>query len=340
MKSSIIPQSQTQTRESPRLIEQIAKRGILSLLNRLHTGHLQLIDGQQIHDFGQPHAALKAVVTVRNPGFYSCLAFAGSVGAGEAYFHGDWDCDNLTSRVRILLINREILDTMDSGTGKLMAPLNKLLHWLNRNSRSGSRRNIAAHYDIGNSLFELMLDSNMMYSSAVYSEQLNTLELAASHKLDVICQKLNLDKNDQLIEIGTGWGGFAIHAARHYGCHVTTTTISQQQYHYAPQRIRQLGLQHRTTLLQQDYRDLSGQYDKLVSIEMIEAVGQENLDSYFSKCHELLKPHGMTCIQAITIADQRHSQDVKSILFRNTFFPVVACHRLPQSPSRSPAVPT
>jgi len=246
MKSSIIPQSQTQTRESPRLIEQIAKRGILSLLNRLHTGHLQLIDGQQIHDFGQPHAALKAVVTVRNPGFYSCLAFAGSVGAGEAYFHGDWDCDNLTSLVRILLINREILDTMDSGTGKLMAPLNKLLHWLNRNSRSGSRRNIAAHYDIGNSLFELMLDSNMMYSSAVYSEQLNTLELAASHKLDVICQKLNLDKNDQLIEIGTGWGGFAIHAARHYGCHVTTTTISQQQYHYAQQRIRQLGLQHRT----------------------------------------------------------------------------------------------
>lgn len=315
MKPNIIPQSQAQTREQPRLIDQLAKRGVLSLLNRLQTGHLKLIDGQQMHDFGQPDAALKAVVTVRNPSFYSSLAFAGSVGAGEAYFHGDWDCDNLTTLVRILVINRTVLDTMDSGIGKLMAPLNKLLHWFNRNSRRGSRRNIAAHYDIGNSLFELMLDSNMMYSSAIYTDQHNTLELAATHKLDVICQKLKLNENDKLIEIGTGWGGFAIHAACHYGCHVTTTTISQQQYNYTQQRISQLGLEHRITLLKQDYRDLSGQYDKLVSIEMIEAVGQENLDNYFGKCCELLKPEGVLCIQAITIADQRYTQALREVDF-------------------------
>ncbi len=315
MKSSIIPQSQTQPREQPRLIDQLAKRGVFSLLNRLHTGHLQLVDGQQRYDFGQQGSAPKAVVTVRNPNFYSSIAFAGSVGAGEAYFHGDWDCDNLTSLVRILVINRSVLDSMDSGIGKLMAPLNKLLHWLNRNSRDGSQRNIAAHYDIGNSLFELMLDSNMMYSSAVYTEQYNTLELAATHKLDVICQKLNLNQNDRVIEIGTGWGGFAIHAARHYGCHITTTTISQQQYNYARQRIKQLGLEHKITLLQQDYRDLNGQYDKLISIEMIEAVGQENLDSYFTKCCTLLKADGIMCIQAITIADQRYSQALKEVDF-------------------------
>lgn len=315
MKSSIIPQSQTQTREQARLIDQIARRGVMSLLSRLHTGHLQLIDGQQRLDFGQPDATLKAVVTVRNPGFYSSLAFAGSVGAGEAYFQGDWDCDNLTSLVRILLINRQVLDSMDSGIGKLMAPLNKLLHWVNRNSRRGSERNIAAHYDIGNSLFKLMLDSNMMYSSAIYTEQHNTLELAATHKLDVICQKLQLRQNDHIIEIGTGWGGFAIHAARNYGCHVTTTTISQQQYNYAQQRISELGLENKITLLQQDYRDLTGQYDKLVSIEMIEAVGQENLDNYFSKCCKLLKADGVMCIQAITIADQRYDQALSEVDF-------------------------
>ncbi|HEY9200120.1 MAG TPA: cyclopropane-fatty-acyl-phospholipid synthase family protein [Gammaproteobacteria bacterium] len=315
MKTSIIPQSQAQSREQPRLIDLIARRGVITLLSRLQKGHIQLIDGQQMYDFGQPDAALKTVVTVRNPSFYSSIAFAGSTGAGEAYFHGDWDCDNLTSLVRILVINRQLLDSMDSGPGKLMAPLNKLLHWFNRNSRLGSRRNIAAHYDIGNSLFELMLDSNMMYSSAVYSEHHNTLELAATHKLDLICQKLKLDENDQVIEIGTGWGGFAIHAARHYGCHVTTTTISQQQYNYARQRIKQLGLEHKITLLQQDYRDLTGQYDKLVSIEMIEAVGQENLDNYFGKCCELLKTDGMMCIQAITIADQRYSQALREVDF-------------------------
>jgi len=315
MKTSIIPQNQSQTREQPRLIDQIARRGVISLLGRLQNGHIQLIDGQQMYDFGQPDAALKAVVTVRSPSFYSSVAFAGSTGAGEAYFHGDWDCDNLTSLMRILLINRQLLDTMDSGFGKLMAPLNKLLHWFNRNNRQGSQRNIAAHYDIGNSLFELMLDSSMMYSSAVYSEQHNTLELAATHKLDLICQKLKLDENDQVIEIGTGWGGFAIHAARHYGCHVTTTTISQKQYNYARQRIKQLGLEHKITLLQQDYRDLTGQYDKLVSIEMIEAVGQENLHNYFGKCCELLKTDGMMCIQAITIADQRYSQALREVDF-------------------------
>ena len=316
MKSNIIPAQQTQLKPLPRLLDQFAKRAVLSKLEKIDKGRLQIIDDKQIYEFGDADKnPLKATITVRNSSFYSAIAFGGSVGSGEAYFAGDWDCDNLTSLVRLLLINREVLDNMDSGLNRLTAPFNKLFHWLNRNTRHGSRRNIAAHYDIGNELFEYMLDSSMMYSSAIYTSKDCSLEQASIHKLDRICQKLQLDESDHLLEIGTGWGSMAIYAAKHYGCQVTTTTISRKQYDYAQQQIRQQKLEHKITLLFKDYRELSGQFDKLVSIEMIEAVGLDSLNTYFDKCSGLLKPDGIMCLQSITIADQRYDQARREVDF-------------------------
>ncbi|HEY9050039.1 MAG TPA: class I SAM-dependent methyltransferase, partial [Gammaproteobacteria bacterium] len=254
MKTNIIPASHNQLRESPRLLDQIARRAVLSRLDKITRGQIQIIDNDHIHEFGNTeNCSLQASITVRNPSFYSSIAFGGSVGAGESYFQGDWDCDNLTNLVRLLLINREVLDTMDAGLTKLQAPINQFFHWLNRNTRRGSRRNIAAHYDIGNDLFKLMLDDSMMYSAAIYSDDNCTLEQASFNKLDRICKKLELKPGDHVLEIGTGWGGFAVHAAKHYGCHITTTTISREQYRFAQQCIQQEGLEDKIDLLLEDY---------------------------------------------------------------------------------------
>lgn len=314
MKSNIIPASQSPFKPLPRLLDHIAKRAVLAKFEKIQKGRLQIVDDKQIYEFGDSDLSpLNAVITVRNPAFYSSIAFGGSVGSGEAYSLGDWDCDNLTSLVRLFLINREVLDNMDSGLSRFSTPLNKLLHWLNRNTRAGSRRNIAAHYDIGNDLFQLMLDNSMMYSSAIYDADDCSLEQASIIKLDHICQKLDLSDTDHLLEIGTGWGSMAIHAAKHYGCLVTTTTISREQYQYTREQIQQQGLDDKITLLFKDYRELSGEYDKLVSIEMVEAVGLNNLNTYFEQCSKLLKPDGIMCIQAITIADQRYEQAKREV---------------------------
>jgi len=318
MKPSILPTQQKQARPIRRVLDRLAKRGLLATLESISQGHLTLIDNDQVFEYGNGNANqsdLKVTITVRNPAFYSAVAFGGSIEAGESYFMGDWDCDNLTDLVRLLLINRDVLDTMDSGMTNIKSTMNKGLHWLNRNSQEGSRRNISAHYDIGNDLFKLMLDKSMMYSSAIYPNDHATLEQASFHKLDLICKKLQLKDTDQLVEIGTGWGAMAIHAAKHYGCQVTTTTISQQQYDYAKQWVSEEGLGDKITLLFEDYRNLSGHYDKLVSIEMIEAVGLDNLDTYFEKCSSLLKADGMMCIQGITIADQKFEQAKKQVDF-------------------------
>jgi cyclopropane-fatty-acyl-phospholipid synthase len=204
---------------------------------------------------------------------------------------------------------------MDSGLALLGKPVQKLFHALNKNTRKGSRKNIAAHYDLGNDFYKLWLDPKMMYSCAYFDAPDTSLEDAATEKLDRICRKLDLSADDSVIEIGTGWGGFAIHAAKHYGCRVTTTTISKQQYNYAQQAVADAGLEDRITLLLQDYRDLEGRFDKLVSIEMIEAVGHEFHDAYFKKCCDLLKPDGQMLLQAITIADQRYDQYKSSVDF-------------------------
>ena len=274
--------------------------------------------------------ALNVSLRVHSPEFYRAIAGNGSIGAGESYMAGAWDCDDLVGLVRLLVRNRDLLDGMEGGLAKLGGLAMKALHSLRRNTRIGSRKNVSAHYDLGNDLFLLFLDDNMMYSSAIFTEADDTLETASRRKLDRICQKLQLSPSDHLIEIGTGWGGMAIHAARHYGCRVTTTTISKEQHALARERVAAAGLNDRINVLLEDYRDLSGHYDKLVSIEMIEAIGAQYLDTYFSKCACLLKPEGLALIQAITIEDHRYQQALGSVdfiqrhIFPGSFIPCVS----------------
>ena len=290
---------------------------VLSRLEKLEIGQIVVSEGAEHSTFGRltEDFPLTAQLRVNDARFYTDVAFCGSIGAGEAYINGHWTSNELSDLLQILIRNRDVLEQMDTGLARFSAPLQKVLHIMNRNTRKGSRKNIAAHYDLGNDFYQLWLDRTMMYSSAYFETQDTTLEDASIEKLDRICRKLNLSSEDSVIEIGTGWGGFAIHAARHYGCHVTTTTISQQQYDYAQQAIRDAGMEDRITLLFKDYRDLEGEYDKLVSIEMIEAVGHEYHETYFSKCCELLKPDGQMLLQAITIADQRYDTYKTSVDF-------------------------
>jgi len=306
----------------PTALDGLARRLVLRQLERLERGNLVLADDATVTSFGRvgEHPAVR--VTVTDPRFWSELAFGGSIGAAEAYMHGYWHCGDLVGLVRLLLRNRCVLDGMDGGAARLTAPLQKLFHRLNRNTHEGARRNIAAHYDLGNEFFALWLDETMMYSSAIFTQPEMSLHAAQLARLDHICRKLQLQPGDHVVEIGTGWGGFALHAAQHYGCRVTTTTISREQYERAWQRVAQAGLQDRVTLLLDDFRDLEGRYDKLVSIEMIEAIGHELFVPYFRKCSELLKPDGAMLIQAITIADQQYEAYRKSIDFiRRYIFP-------------------
>ena len=306
-----------QSAARPRRLDRLARRLVLDKLRDLQHGEITLVEAGSSQTFGRADASfpLAVTLTVHSPMFFSDVAFGGSVGAGESYIHGYWESSDLVALARILLRNRDVLDNMDSGAALLTRPLKKAFHWLNRNSRTGSRRNIAAHYDLGNDFYALWLDPEMMYSSAWYETRATSLEEASVAKLDRICQRLDLGPDDRVIEIGTGWGGFAVHAAKRYGCHVTTTTISREQHAYARERIEKEGLGDRITLLREDYRDLEGQYDKLVSIEMIEAVGHEYLDTFFRKCSSLLKPDGQMLLQAITIADQRYDYAKRNVDF-------------------------
>jgi cyclopropane-fatty-acyl-phospholipid synthase len=301
----------------PRWLDRFARRSVIRKLRSLHQGEIIIQEGDRSETFGKTdeRCQLKARIDVRSPAFYSDIAFGGSIGAGEAFIHGHWEASDLVALGRILLRNRDVLDNMNGGAALLAQPFRKAFHWLNRNTRSGSRKNIAAHYDLGNEFYALWLDPEMMYSCAYYPDADTTLEVASVAKLERICTKLRLSPDDHVIEIGTGWGGFAVYAARNYGCRVTTTTISGQQHEYAKARIEAAGLADKITLLKKDYRDLAGQYDRLVSIEMIEAVGHEYLDTYFRKCASLLKPEGEMLIQAITIADQRYERAKRSVDF-------------------------
>ena len=302
-------------------IDRLARRIVLSKLEGLAMGQIVLTENGEHTMFGNltEEYPLTAHIEVRNPRFYSELAFGGTIGAGEAYMAGYWSSNELTDLLRIVVRNRGLLESMDSGLAVLSAPIQKLLHSLNRNTRKGSRKNIAAHYDLGNDFYRLWLDDKMMYSCAYFDTTETSLEDASIEKLDRICRKLDLTADDNVVEIGTGWGGFAIYAAKHYGCHVTTTTISKQQYEWAEKAIRDEGLEDRITLLFKDYRDLDGKFDKLVSIEMIEAVGHQFHSTYFRKCCELLKRDGQMLLQAITIADQNYDSYRKSVDFINRY---------------------
>ncbi|MEE4217526.1 MAG: cyclopropane-fatty-acyl-phospholipid synthase family protein [Xanthomonadales bacterium] len=294
----------------------LARKAVLRRLEQLTEGGLVLVEGTRRHYFGTAAGNVRRIqITVQDPRFYSEIAFGGSIGAGEAYMSGYWQCDDLVALIRLLLRNRHVIDQMEGGLARMTAPLQTLFHRINRNSREGARRNIAAHYDLGNDFFALWLDQTMMYSSAIFQHPETGLHAAQLYRLDRICQKLDLQAGDHVIEIGTGWGGFAIHAAQNYGCRVTTTTISEEQYQKARQRVVDAGLHDRITVLRDDFRDLDGRFDKLVSIEMIEAIDHELFDVFFRKCGDLLKADGAMLIQAITIADQRYEEYRRSVDF-------------------------
>jgi cyclopropane-fatty-acyl-phospholipid synthase len=301
-------------RQKPGMLDSIARKFVLGRMRQLEFGSIRISDEIETRRYGV-RGKLDAAVTVSDFRFYSSLALGGALGAAEAYMLGYWNCDDLTTVIRILVRNRSTLEKLDSGLARLSAPLARFAHWINRNTKRGSRRNIAAHYDLGNDFFKLWLDESMMYSAAVFERDDMTLEQASLAKLDRICRKLQLSPDDHVLEIGTGWGGFAVYAAENYGCRITTTTISAEQFACAKERVNAAGLQDRVTLLLEDYRELEGAYDKIVSIEMIEAVGHKYLDTYFSRCSKLLKPNGMMLLQAITIADQRYQAALRSVDF-------------------------
>ncbi|HCS50179.1 MAG TPA: SAM-dependent methyltransferase, partial [Planctomycetaceae bacterium] len=292
------------------------QKQIFRVLSQLQHGRVTVESGDQRETFGSAGKDhLEVVIRVEDPQLYRRMAWEGSLGAAESFLQGEWTCDNLVNFFRILCRNMDHLASLDSGWSKLMTTVATWGHRKNRNDKSGSQRNIAAHYDLSNDFFKLFLDETMMYSSAYYTEPDMQLAEASLAKLDLICQKLDLKPDDHVLEIGTGWGGFAQYAVENYGCRVTTTTISTQQHDYAKQRIENAGLAERVTLLKTDYRDLSGQYDKLVSIEMIEAVGAEFLTTYFEKCESLIKPGGSMLIQSILMPDHRYDRYCRSVDF-------------------------
>ncbi|KAA0692382.1 class I SAM-dependent methyltransferase [Halopseudomonas laoshanensis] len=294
----------------------LSRKLVLKQLKAIERGTITVYDQGEIMHFGQPDSdGLHADIYVHSHAAYPMIATNGSIGSGEAYIHGFWTTPDLTAVTKIFVRNLDVLDAMEKGIARIGLPALKALHRFNRNTLSGSRRNIQAHYDLGNDLFENFLDPTMMYSAAVFPPQGDNLEQAQLNKLERICRKLELSADDHLLEIGTGWGSMAIYAAQHYGCRVTTTTLSKEQLAYATAKVEELGLQDRITLLLQDYRELTGEYDKLVSIEMVEAVGHEYFRTYFETCAKLLKPHGMMLLQAITIRDQRYDQARRSVDF-------------------------
>ncbi|MGH8477382.1 MAG: class I SAM-dependent methyltransferase, partial [Methylococcales bacterium] len=299
----------------PKALQTLARNLVLARLESLTLGRLLIVDGHELYGFGKGQATPSATIHVHDIRFYGEIAFGGSIGAGEAYMLGYWSCSDLCALIRIIVLNQSVMDNLEGGFAWLAKPFLKVLHWLNRNTRGGSRKNIAAHYDLGNAMFELFLDPTLMYSAAVFEHPDMTLEQASLCKLRRICDKLQLNENDHVLEIGSGWGGFAIYAARNYGCRITTATISKAQYELALSRIEQAGLGDKIEVLLCDYRNLQQQFDKLVSIEMIEAVGHRFYDTYFAKCAALLKPEGMMLLQAITIVDQRYEMARKSVDF-------------------------
>ena len=307
--------SKTSLSTTHNLTSALLRRGVLRQLSQLKSGHLVVIENGERLMFGDSGAGLVGEVQIHDTSVWGMIASNGSIGAGEAFIHGYWSSPDLTKVIRVLVSNMDVLDAMEGGLARLGRPLIRGLHWINRNTRKGSQKNIAAHYDLGNDMFEQFLDPTMMYSAAQFLTADDTLEQAQLNKLQRICQKLDLKPTDHLLEIGTGWGSMALYAAQHYGCKVTTTTLSKEQFDYTQARIEALGLQEQVTLLLEDYRDLTGQYDKLVSIEMIEAVGHHFLPSYFKQCARLLKPHGLMLLQAITIREQRYEQAKSSVDF-------------------------
>jgi cyclopropane-fatty-acyl-phospholipid synthase len=299
-------------------IEAASRRLVLRVLSGLRGGRLELVEpgGRRLR-FGEAGADLAAAIEVHSARFYRAL-LSGSVGFGEAYRDRLWDCDDLVALIRIACRNLGSLDAWRRRLHPLLAPLQRTLWRVPRNSRGAARRHISAHYDLGNDLFALFLDESMMYSSAIFPDPEASLAEAQEHRLERVCQALELGPDDHLLEIGTGWGAMAVHAASRYGCRVTTTTISAEQREGALRRIRDAGVEDQVTVLLDDYRDLRGRYSKLVSLEMIEAVGWQYFDLFFRRCSELLEPDGLFFLQAIAIDDRLYEAEKAARSFANT----------------------
>ena len=291
-------------------------RSVLARFVRIESGLLTIYEAGHRHSFGAPNASYPdAVIRVLDARFWRAVALRGSVGAGEAYANEWWSSDDPTAVVRLFTRNRAALEGIESGWAKFSRPVLGLYHSMRSNTERGSRENIAAHYDLSNAFFQLFLDETMTYSCGIFESQNTTMAEASIAKIDSICSRLNLKPEDHLLEIGTGWGAFAVRAAKKYGCRVTTTTISREQHAVAAQRIREAGLESRVQLLQEDYRRLGGSFDKLVSVEVIEAVGHEYMDEFFKVCAARIRPGGSMCLQAITIADRFYDSARKSVDF-------------------------
>lgn len=316
MRITAIKENRRQTTTSTfttRLARQAGER----LMSGIRIGSLVLEENGSVKRYGQPReqSSLEVHIQVKDEAAWLAIMQDGSVGAGEAYMLGYWETPDLLKVVRLMVLNMQVLYAMQNGQAWWRRMGARLFHLARRNSLQKAKANISAHYDLSNDFFSLMLDATMAYSSGIYQPGDECLEAASRRKFDHICRRLQLSPQDHLLEIGTGWGGLAVHAAKHYGCKVTSTTLSREQYRHAQEWVQREGLADRITLLEQDYRDLRGQYDKLVSVEMIEAVGAEYYDAYFSQCSSLLKPQGLMLIQAITISDQRYAQSVKNVDF-------------------------
>jgi cyclopropane-fatty-acyl-phospholipid synthase len=295
----------------------LARAGVGAVLGRVRGGRIEVVEGARERSFGPADAELRATVTVNDPAAWRG-PLRGSVGLGEGYVDGLWETDDLVALIRIAARELRQMDGVRGAVARPRGLLHRLRHLVPENTRGGARRNISAHYDLGNDLFAAFLDERMVYSCAYFPDPAATLERAQLAKLDRICDRLRLSPENHLLEIGAGWGGMAIHAARRSGCRVTTTTISRKQYELARRRVREAGLEGQVTVLLRDYRDLEGRYDRLVSVEMIEAVGWQYFDEYFRRCDALLADDGLMLLQAITIDDRIYEVEKAAKSFANT----------------------
>jgi cyclopropane-fatty-acyl-phospholipid synthase len=285
---------------------------ILSQLSKMKRGqlHLTLPTGEVLL-FGNGEGNVQAHVTVKSPAFFKRCVLFGDIGFGEGYVDGDWETTSITNVIKWFILNLETAPTLSGSRSKtvslnLLRFFNKIMHFRKANTVDGSRQNIAAHYDLNNDFFKLFLDPSMTYSSGYFREEGISLQQAQLEKYDRLCRKLHLQPTDHVLEIGTGWGGNAIYIAKKYDCQVTTVTISEEQFKLASERVKKENLENNVKVLLQDYRYIRGQFDKIVSIEMLEAVGHRFLDVYFRKCNELLKKDGILALQVITCPDSRY----------------------------------
>ena len=295
-------------------MDRVARRTLLHRLRSLSRGEIELEDAGESTRLGE-RGDLRVVLRVNDPRFFRTAVLGGNLSVAESYLRGDWDCNDLTSLFRIFIRNADVAKGLELGFARILGCWHRLYHWLRANSLSGSRRNIRAHYDLGNDFFRLWLDETLAYSCGIFNSSDATMYEASIVKFEQVCRKLDLRSADHVLEIGSGWGGFAIHAAASHGCRVTTSTISRGQFDLARERIEGAGLHDRVSLLECDYRELKGRFDKLVSIEMVEAVGHNNLDAYFRQCGELLAPEGSMLLQAIIMPERRYAQYLRSVDF-------------------------